>query len=1325
MDTTNLFDGYTGLTLEAWFYQTASGGYIATDHYACGNWESVLLSPTQFIINSSNSSATRQTLSFSEPSLNKWHHIAAVWTGSQMKVYLDGKLYSGPISAPNAPWNASSNFTIGAVKQASVDCWGAGTGSIAGEFKGKIDEVKIYPYARSAEQIKADYLAGLAGVGAAKGSSAVLGSSNLRGSALSDGLVAYYKFDESSWTNDCTTATVTDASGNGNNGKACPASTGPTGGAAGKFGSGGSFDGSDDYVEVPSSNSLNSYDTTNELTIAFWVYRTSTSTVQDVISKRTAGNVGGFVFETASGSTNVYHFVYMNSPSGSNNGNWPRVNASYDLNKWTHIVVTYSDETGLRAYKNGQLADFLNVKGDLNPVNAVLRIGKDSENTNAKYFAGKIDEVRIYNRALSPREVRALYEWAPGPVVYYDFNEKTGTTVTDKSGNDITGSFIGSPSWVQGKFGGGLELSGSGQYVGTSNNSLLNNTKAFTVEAWINPDSLGQKMILGNTVNNFVFDLRNGISLYVRDASGWGTSAQSGAGTIVTGEWQHVAGVFDGSTIKVYINGVLKATTSRPTTLVSGDFGLKIGTYGAGGGWLYDGRIDEVRFYNYARTQKQIIEDMNAGHPVGGSPVGSQVLYLKFDEGYGSTAHDSSPQGNDGTLQPSTGGSNTTAAQMWTSDGKVGKAVEFDGTDDYVDIGDKDSLDFGTGDFTITAWVKTSNTQWQYIYSKGTGSTDAGGVGYGVAIYSNGMYAYIHDGTRLVTPVVGSGIADGNWHHLVWVFDRDGNMTPYIDGVAQTPTDISSRSGSVSNSINAYVGFIGGTLNRYFDGLIDDLKIYNVALTADEVKQEYNQGKAMVMGAVSTDSSGNPSWSSSREYCIPGDTATCAPPVLELKFDEKTGTTAYDTSGNGNNGTISGATWKGSAECKSGACLSFDGSNDYVNVNDSSTLDVTSGVTVEAWVKISDQTPTFRIITEKDVSGQYSLFVMSDGLKARFRLNSLWATSTTTITDGRWHHIAGTATASTVRIYVDGKLEEEVTGTDAFTTNNTPVTIGIRNGGTLPFKGEIDLVRIYNYARTPAQIAWDYNRGKPVGWWKFDECQGTTLNDASGNANNGTLNIGASGTQTSAGTCTDGLSTSAWYNGSTGKYNASLNFDGTDDYVSVGNPSELSFERTNPFTLGAWIKTNSTTGRPIGKLDSSTNGYRGYSLFIRNGKPVLQIISTWTSNAIDVEGNTTVADGAWHHIVATYDGSSSANGVKIYVDGKQISTTTNYNSLTGTIVNNINLEIGRGGSGSVLNPFNGQIDDVRIYNYALTEEQVKNLYNEGSAVRFGPSQGSP
>ncbi len=259
--------------------------------------------------------------------------------------------------------------------------------------------------------------------------------------------------------------------------------------------------------------------------------------------------------------------------------------------------------------------------------------------------------------------------------------------------------------------------------------------------------------------------------------------------------------------------------------------------------------------------------------------------------------------------------------------------------------------------------------------------------------------------------------------------------------------------------------------------------------------------------------------------------------------------------------------------------------------------------------------------------------------------------------------------------------------------------------------GSIDDVRIYNYARTPAQIAWDYNRGAPVGWWKMDECQGTTAYDASGNGNNGTITIGTSGSQTSAGTCT--TSGTAWGNGATGKYNASLNFDGTDDKIAISDTNN-TLDATDSVTVAVWIKPTTSAVKEI-ILKGNTWATGNYELFQNN----LNVSWRLNNNAITSTTTTNpLSTSNWNHLVATYD--KSASSMKIYVNGKLEKSDTYSTSLT---PNNEPLHIAAYSDGSY--DFNGQIDDVRIYNYALTPLQVKQLYNEGAAIRFGPQTGAP
>jgi len=1236
--------------------------------------------------------------------LHQWVHVVGVLDDSTIKIYVNGKLVG------------SNNHSISSIAYGSypiaVGTLSYGLGSH--RLRGFIDELKIYPYARSAAQIKQDYLAGKAKVGSVHGLSAALGSPD-SGINLSDGLVGYWKMDESSWTNDCSTSTVIDSSGNGNDGKACPASTGPIGGAAGKFGNAGSFDGSNDYIKIENFDLHDSE--YNDSTVAVWFKENSSG--RAMIWSVDNGGYDKTLELDRNNSNQICAF----------RGSYGAGCITYDTNgKWTHAVVVYHSDNTLDLYINGELK-VQRATTNFGGSQGYLSFGNNGE--TGEQFDGSIDEIRIYNRALSPREVRALYEWAPGPVVYYTFDEGTGTSsVQDTSGHGYTGTMynFSNSSWVHGKYGKGLKFNG------TNNRVLLDSPQThysnisicfwhYTYQTPDNYDSYVGARTAASNSNIIMYYPDGKYRIYLDNDSTSETSYASNSDVAIN-QWVHVCHTYDSSDYsRFYINGVLDKVGPNRGTLYFGDK-IAVGQDYNTGRYI-PAIIDDFRLYNYTLTPKQVIEIMNAGHPAVGSPVGSPVAYYKFDEGYGSTANNS---GNGGSSLNGTLGTGS-SAPSWTNDGKFGKALSFDGDNDYVEL--PSDIGILSGDFTIEGILKTTANSTTLISKSDTSYTES--------VYPQIWMMEVYNsklrfGWRLTngggwTSVSGNtSVNDGVLHH--WVVKRETSMLYlYLDGELD-------GSGSVTTSdlgnftAFTYLGrFWNGSQGwlRYYSGVLDEVKIYNYALTEDEIRQEYNQGKALVMGAVSTDSSGNPSFSSSREYCIPGDTSTCNPPVLELKFDEKTGTTAYDTSGNGNDGTLTNmeaSDWKSAGECHSGSCLEFDGSsgNDFIEISDSDSLDIDNSFTWTMWIYLNTRGSDDTVFGKY---GAYEFTIRSSDLKI-VTWGDDWFPSYTVPT-GEWLHIAvtGNSAGNERNLYVNGKLE--ATSTSSYTTNISSyrLTIGkfVDTDGN-GIDGKIDQLRIYDEELSPAQIAWDYNRGKPVGWWKFDECQGTTAYDSSGNGNNGTITIGGSGSQTSAGTCT---SSGAWYNGATGKYNSSLNFDGEDDYVSVANDANLNFG-TGDFSAAVWIKADGTTNdRVVNKWDNSiTTGWLfdinettgganqpGYVRFrMKDG-----------TNNFDYSADGSVDDSNWHHIAFVLDRDSST-GFKLYVDGKQIGSSQNPTAVTGSVSNNTSFGIGviPALTGSY---FNGQIDDVRIYNYALTPAQVRQLYNEGAAVRFGPAAGSP
>ena len=204
------------------------------------------------------------------------------------------------------------------------------------------------------------------------------------------------------------------------------------------------------------------------------------------------------------------------------------------------------------------------------------------------------------------------------------------------------------------------------------------------------------------------------------------------------------------------------------------------------------------------------------------------VGYWKFDEGSGTTAYDSSGYGNNGTLYN---------GPTWTA-GKVGGALSFDGVDDYVDCGNAVSLNT-TNAITVELWVKPRGSytgNYQMFVGKNYGDSWA----IARLATSDNFHWYINttgSGWQAVT--YGTLIPD-NWYHLVMTYDSStGKWYAYINGAQYLLKTLSGTIGISSTNLQ-----IGRDLTIYFsNGLIDDVRIYNRALSAAEIKALYDATK--------------------------------------------------------------------------------------------------------------------------------------------------------------------------------------------------------------------------------------------------------------------------------------------------------------------------------------------------------------------------------------------------------------------------------------------------------------------------------------------------
>jgi hypothetical protein len=1275
------------------------------------------------------SDSTCSTASYAD---SRWHYVQGVKSGTtSITVYIDGK----QVGTPDTSITSSSISGTSSAFRVGIDADGT-----SNPWDGFIDEISYYDVVRSASQIISDFNA----KGGSDGASSTFGAGSAAES-LSNGLVGYWKLDENTGTS------TADSSGNGFTGTL---TNSPTWTSAGKFGSAVSFDG----AQVSNSDVIDMGDQTalelSTFTISAWVYRSGACAFSTcpIFDKGMSGNIG-YSLELAD---SIGYKARLSIRDGLQAVTGTTTIAT---NTWYHIAATVSGST-IKLYVNGILEGQAVQTVQTNFGNETVKIGNRNSGNDITHN-GRIDDVRVYNREISSTEVLALYDWAPGPMGYWKLDERTGTSsVADSSGNGFSGTLnsIQADDWVSGKYGSGIDLDTSDSISVADNNVWsANNTNQLSVMGWIKLDTLSSTIEPFNKGNgsNYEWALRifsdgSYRALLFTSAGGdYLTTTQTGTGTFTTGRWYHYAMTVDLNTplLTLYINGVPVATSSTTAgSYTNGTATVRFGERQDGSNDT-DGTIDDIRIYNYARTSKQIISDMNAGHPTVGTPVGGPAGHWSFDEGYGTTANDKSPNGNSLT----SGGIFSTT--MFTNSGKFGKAWDGNGAN-WMFRADDNDFDFAASDnFTISTWFKSDSASnpatIEYIINK----ANATNQGYALYALTTGSVCLGIDDDTTWSPddetCTGTDVYDSTWHHIAAIKTGTTRLDTYLDGkLISSGADTSiSATGTLENTQNIYFGDRGGSNDgNEFNGNIDEAKIYRSALNADEVKAEYNQGKSQVLGALSTASDGTTADnSSSRAYCIPGDTTTCDAPIGHWKLDENTGSsTVNDSSTNGFALTFSGFTgtrrfW---SQGKVGSAIDFDGSDDVLSYDDSvgtdgGLLDVADGedFTIETWVYKTNNSADHGLIGKKSSaagSGDagYSLmhystanggnvcFYASDG-------TDQWemCTANDILTAGRWYHIAAVfddASATLSNIYINGVASKSSTaGTLANVgtlINGVDFEVGAVNTALTPLNGKLDDVKMFLYTRSAAQVAWDYNRGGPTGWWKFDECSGTTVYDSSGNGRNGTIIPGA-GNNTAAGTCTSGTASEMWNDGVLGKFNASLGFDDDDDYVEIASPSLPTVD----FTYSAWINIVSDSSSDVVLMASDDATGNDDEVKIKINTPPETVEVTLNDSAV-ITSTGAVPTSTWTHIAFTRSGSA----VQLYINGKPDGSGTDGTALSfSTCSLLIGLDSDSGCAASFGNFLEGKIDDVQVYNYALTQAQIKMLYDQNAAVRFGPATGQP
>jgi hypothetical protein len=903
---------------------------------------------------------------------------------------------------------------------------------------------------------------------------------------------------------------------------------------------------------------------------------------------------------------------------------------------WHHFAATFDDAgNSLKLYIDGVNVASTTTSYSISwsGLGTKTRAGSHGNTNTLMDMDGGIDDVRVYDRALSQSEIIDVY----GLVGHWKQIETSGTTATDSSGKSLNGTYTNSPTLAQaGPYPGAGQYApsydGTNDYVNGAAATNYSFDDGFSIAGWINLDAYldGAAMLqCGATTNACELAFSGTGQVKVSGRSSGGMQTYTSTTTVPRGKWKHVVGTYDGSTFKVYVDGQLDSTSSNAFTVTAGSGNLTLAASLEGTDQYLDGRLHDVRLYNRALVAEEVAD------------LYGLVGWWKLNETSGTLANDSSLSDNDGTYANS-----PTLAQAGPYPGAGQNAPQFDGANDHVATG-AIYAELGDG-FSIAVWARpTSTGSWARFVDFGNGSS-VDNVFFGRSTTTTDLIVRLHDGSLGTGSITATGAVENNlWHHYLATCDNSGNAVLYRDGQQVASGNIGTPA-EVKRTAN-YIGRSNWAADAYYQGRMQDVRLYNRPLSTAEVAEVYGL-------------------------------------VGHWKFNEGSGTSLADSSGAGASAAFNG----GAPDWISGAygnALDFNGTTDDTITSDPFTPPSTGAVAF--WFR-SNGPPAVRqrhfglstnFETWQDPDGRLSFDICTDGFQGGF------ITTTPLYTSGRWYHVTGVYDSAdeSYQIYLNGELHKSGISTWAINSETgNQLSFGTRTGTTDRFAGALDDIRVYNRKLSPWEAYQVYGL---MAWYKLDETSGTTATDSTGRGQDGTF----TGSPT--------LNVSA--NGASSQGTA-VAFNGSNYMEATG-----LYDKSASVSASAWVRldgVDSLGGEVVSLGDCFVlrlnSGSSGVAAKYYNG-------SAWvTATASQLVLNT-----GWHHFAAVLDGG---NTLKLYIDGIEAASTAASGAISYT-GQGANTRVASHANGFTNVDLTGRVDDVRVFNRAMTSLEVYYLYR-GSRI---------
>ena len=571
------------------------------------------------------------------------------------------------------------------------------------------------------------------------------------------------------------------------------------------------------------------------------------------------------ILNGGSSSTNRFYLQLLNSTTiryviGSSVENITVSNIA-DGN-WHHIS-TVQNGTSLDIYLDGakQNTSTITVVSPSTNIGDNFKIGRYFLSA-ANYFDGQIDAVSIYNYALTDgtggtvNQIAALYgssstgignpmSLSPKPVAYYPLGDQDAFNgadylVPNSSLKDYVFDFV------------------PNDYIDLGN--LQPSTTSLSISAWAYKTDATNASIIGRgaSVDYGIFTYSGSLTFGLNSGS-WSTIAISNFTSNYLNQWFHVCATWDGSTMKLYLNGNEEASTSKTGTITYTSNDTTIGKNSTLSGFEWDGKISNVQTYTTAlpATGSNSVETLYNN----GSPLTSMTGFTSLQGWWKLDASDTF-DGTNWTIEDHAGSNDGTSSGMTQANlvqsdlsftsGYSPYALDFDAaSSDYIDCGDSDDFSFGNGvtdsPFSISAWVNIETATNGGIVSKFLTSTATKEWMFELKA-DRKLRFFLSDLYGQVTHASSStALSLNTWYHVVATYDGRGGhnanlgMNIYINNFSESLVYATQNYNAMQNTnqpveIGRYRG------DRYLNGSISNVSIWNTELTSSQVSEIYSEG---------------------------------------------------------------------------------------------------------------------------------------------------------------------------------------------------------------------------------------------------------------------------------------------------------------------------------------------------------------------------------------------------------------------------------------------------------------------------------------------------